>query len=448
MKFNFEKAKDIIKKTAIGAGVVASSLGNLEAQEVKTNSKEKDISKNEIVSDNKNLKITKDQNEKLRLEKIKEIEKELGVLKENNDINDAEFYRNEYLKYMEHPSYKVRLAKEMYGDQIIDEEKQRQINYEYKKRLDQINKVSIEIDNKFDPLSQNTPKFSVKDNLIQSNIKGVFHEFSHTAEGDRYTSSGFDKKMREFKTQGDLANRKKILESEKTNALNKIMTKEVYEINHNEYLTVLRKYIEDNKNSEEFQTEKVYKLYKKINDIYESMNVGVKNYFSCFDLQNPNPKFIASVSEDKQSFTMEEDLFNLKKSISSDQTDFINKNEEILKKLISYERQSNAYDKKIRPIISSLLYLKSGTEVRARLNHLRMLAIEKYNFDLNTDFNINEFEKLKDDPQYIDLKNNLGYSDEQINELMKYTAENKNTNEKDKTYYHPSWDSYDTNNKA
>lgn len=325
MSSNFEKG-------LMGAAVVASSLGTVEAQESKTagvdNSKKIEVNveqKNKIpgksisfedarkMINTKINNITKEEDQK----RIEEIRAELGL---SDEKLIPEFYRNKYIKYIEHPSYKQRLAKEMYGDQLIDEEKQQNIDSEYNERLNQLKKVSIKIDQNLDASSEtDTPEYKYNLNEIKTNTEGVFHEISHSLDTrpDKSTNDrGFVMKTREY-------------------------------------------------------------------------------------MPSTNSKLIQKIGKLKLE----------KSSISEEEIDKLE---------------------------HKLYYLKNKSEIKARLNYLRMKAIKNYNFDLNNDFNIDDFKELKYDPQYKDLKDGLGLSDEQINELMKYTAENipdENINDNEKEKY-------------
>lgn len=273
MKFNFEKAKDIVKKTIIGSAVTAASLTPMKSN-VQENTSDSNINKTEVSK------------------------------KEDSNLSmDPEFYRNQYIKYMKHPSYKERLTKEMYGDEVINEDKMTYINNEYENRLNKIKNIKIEmLQNTEDP-SMDSSYYSMINKSIKTSPYAAFHEMQH----------GIDH-------------------------------------NHNKW-AVKQKGFEDKKN--EFLT------LKKILEKY--------NYFS------------------------------------------------------------------------------NSSEIKARLNSLRLKAIAIYGFDLNNDFNINDYEKLRDDKEYKELRFILNLTNEQINELMKYTAENKKS---DDTYYHPDWDYNDKEDKA
>lgn len=266
MKFNFEKAKDIIKKTTVGAGIVTASLSSLKSN-------------------------------------AQEIKQDQDTIKNKTEISmDPEYYRNEYIKYMEHPSYKVRLAKEMYGDEVIDEEKQKNIDKTYEDRVNKIKNISIEMmPNVEDPLLDSS-YYSILNKSVKTTPRASSHELTHS-------------------------------------------------LDHIGNFMARQKGFEDKKN----------------------------------------------------------EFLDLKK---------------ILKK----------YN-----------YMSKSTEIKARLNSLRIKAINMYGFDLNNEFDINNYEKLREDKEYEELRFNLNLTNEQINELMKYTAMNEREND---TYYHPDWNYYNNNNQS
>lgn len=245
MKFNFEKTKEIIKKAALGSAIVTASLSPL-----KSNSQE-----------------------------IKQGE---DNIKNKTEISmDPESYRNEYIKYIEHPSYKQRLTKEMYGDDIIDADKQEIIDSEYEKRLSKIKSVPIEMLPPIDDASKDTSYFSLTTKSIKTTPNASYHELSHSLD----YKDNFMTKQKGFQGQLD-------------------------------------KYLDNT-----------------------------------IEILNSN-------------------------------------------------------------------YLSNRSEIKARLNSLRLKAIKLYGFDLNEDFDINKFEQLRNNKEYLDLRFKLNFNNEQINELMKYTAEN------------------------
>lgn len=263
MKF-FEGFKKDVKKVAVGSAVVAATLAPMNSTAQETNQNSDNLNKTEVSM-------------------------------------NPEFYRNEYIKYMEHPSYKQRLAKEMYGDDVIDEEKQSIIDKEYEKRFNRIKSIPIEMmPNVEDPL-QDSSHYSIINKSIKTTPLAASHEIQHSIDNN-------DK----------WAVRQKGFENKKTEFLD----------------------------------------FKKILEEYN--------------------------------------------------------------------------------------YLSNSSEIKARLNSLRFKAIKMYGFDLNNDFNINDYEKLREDKEYEELRFNLNLTNEQINELMKYTAENESDNN---IYQHSGWN-YNNNNQA
>jgi hypothetical protein len=67
-------------------------------------------------------------------------------------------------------------------------------------------------------------------------------------------------------------------------------------------------------------------------------------------------------------------------------------------------------------------YINSDPEIKARINGLRIQAFDKYNYDPNKPFRIQDYPELKKDYQYRNLKESLKMSDDDINEMSKYVA--------------------------
>lgn len=375
MKFNFEKAKDVIKKTVIGSAVVTASLAPMKsnAQEIKL--------------DQENIK------------------------NKSETPTSLEHYRTEYIKYMEHPSYKERLAKELFGDLIIDEEKQKIIDKEYTDRLEQVKKISM-YDMGYIDDPNNPSKYSKigTSDYIETSFESANHELSHSADQriGHLQYNGFEKKKIESYARRDMGLEKEVekLEINKYNALDSIGI-DKYKENQKKFIDILKNYIKNNENDTNFcQRNNINVLKNNINELnapYYSLKTFYKN-------------------------------FNY-----LDQIAIMKENRELMSILEPYENTRNEYENKIKKINNYLEYLNESTEIKARLNSLRLRAVSEFGFNLNFDFDINDFEKLKDDPQYKQLKNELGLTNEQINELMKYTAMNEKNNNGD-TYYHKDWD--------
>ena len=431
MKFDFEKVKKVATKTAIGAGVVSASLGSLEAQEVKSDRKEKELNETEIVSDttqNQNEKESiKKQTDSIRLEKIKEIENVLGISKENKDYkeeiekelenqdfidrrkeifgkdgvfsffedqnrpeNNEDFnkiMRNRYIEYIKDPSYKERLKKEMYGDKTLNEEEIKEIDKEYEERLKQAEKVSILTKSN---ISAFEGSFNSEWNEIEvgGNENAFNHEFSHAVEirpdDHQIKDDGFSRILKSF----NLKEAEDLLLYD-----NMVNIKKKLEPKFKEYLQDLQK------DSNYIYNNDLNKIFKE-NTVSNIINTIEKQYRKNFIVQN-----IETIN-----------------NIKSAEIKYFETVDEVRK------------------------YLIKKTEIKARLNSLRMMAKQKYNYQLEDNFNINDYPLLKEDYQYKQLKQ-IDLSDEQINELMKYTAMNENEDGKG-NYYNPNWNYNNEDNKA
>ncbi|HCY26598.1 TPA: hypothetical protein DIC38_02885 [Candidatus Nomurabacteria bacterium] len=431
MKFDFEKVKKVATKTAIGAGVVSASLGSLEAQEVKSDRKEKELNETEIVSDttqNQNEKESiKKQTDSIRLEKIKEIENDLGISKENKDYkeeiekelenqdfidrrkeifgkdgvfsffedqnrpeNNEDFnkiMRNRYIEYIKDPSYKERLKKEMYGDKTLNEEEIKEIDKEYEERLKQAEKVSILTKSN---ISAFEGSFNSEWNEIEVGVnENAFnHEFSHAVEirpdDHQIKDDGFSRILKSF----NLKEAEDLLLYD-----NMVNIKKKLEPKFKEYLQDLQK------DSNYIYNNDLNKIFKE-NTVSNIINTIEKQYRKNFIVQN-----IETIN-----------------NIKSAEIKYFETVDEVRK------------------------YLIKKTEIKARLNSLRMMAKQKYNYQLEDNFNINDYPLLKEDYQYKQLKQ-IDLSDEQINELMKYTAMNENEDGKG-NYYNPNWNYNNEDNKA
>lgn len=362
MKFNFEKAKNVFKKTAIGAGVVATSFSSLEsnAQEAK-----KDIAENKI----------------------------------ETSVN-PEFYRNQYIKYMEHPSYKKRLAKEMYGDLTINKEMQKNIDIEFSKRLDKIDRIPISMipnvkEKEHDPsiYSKHT-----KDDITIENVTttphAANHELTHATHDSIY--AGFESIKNKYIEDKELK-----LDSTEL---------EIYKNKHQEFIKILNEYLIKNKENIRFtipdeyiwEKETAYNFILSLLNTENSKNFDMQKFFEYFNLKDINIIY--------------------------------NEYPQLIKELESFEKIKE--ENKINNYVNN--YFRQSTEIKARLNHLRMRAVNEFGYDMHNELDINKFQELKNDRQYKELKEKLNLSDEQINELMKYVAVNQNNDKGNgDTYYHP-----------
>lgn len=438
MKFNFEDAKSVLKKVAIGAGIVATSVSPLEAigkgatllinDKIKETNKESKESINEEKKDNKNVsfedakKLSSEVDLRKNKEKdrIAELRQELGAiypsekakteeeyhkvdgvipLNESKNI-DPEYHRSEYLKYMNDPAYKDRLAKEMYGDDILDETKQSAIDLEYKYRLDNIKNVQINMNKKIQDESEDPSSYNPYEKTISTTPRASLHELTHaTAHRD---DAGIQKGFIDIKN--------KYIPDQSSVYVNYIKGNETKIANLNDIslAKIVKEYIINNKDNIKF----------KVNDMTISSN-GCKNAYD----------FVLKQTNDTKNGL---DLFQFHEYLSSeDQEKIYSNNKELLENMKEYSQKFNK-------IYSKFNYYSKNSEIKARLDFLRLRAVKEYNFDQKNDFDINKFLDIKNDRQYKELKEKLDLTDDQINELMKYTAENvptENIDSNDKEKY-------------
>lgn len=299
--------------------------------------------------------------------------------------NDVEQYRNTYLEYMNHPSYKKRLAKEMFGDKELTKENIDSLNVEYIKRLTSVKNASITLDTKTIPPKSNTiindttvgttpyDQGSYSDGVIQAGEGAMFHEISHSAE----RNGSFNVYNINYIENGFLDKYNSLIKNE---IIDKDLQEKFCELKDSVHTRVVN-YINDLK-------EKKLPIKNSSGDIlddYEIDRLLKDTSSSIYAVKNVFPSFIKLTKE-------EEDLE--KRAVSDD-----------------------------TKVYKSKGYFRIPTEVKARINSLRVKAFKYYNYNLNKDFNINDFEKLKEDVQYKQLRFYLKISDEDINELSKYVAD-------------------------
>ena len=306
---------------------------------------------------------------------------------------------------MKHPSYKERLAKEMYGDEIIDEEKQKIIDIEYNNRLQKINNVIINIHKNLTDGSY----FNLKTNKISADKESIYHELSHSVDNHENKDTGFN----------DIKNK---YISDPENYYNNFITKE---------------------NCEKYQ-ENFFHLIDVINKYNNENNTGIKNITYDFIPIGGNFNLLKNIKGG--FFELIKDISKkgsdqiLKKLKQEDFTKIYDQNEDLANSVFDYE-------KKLQDLLIKKYYIQN-TEIKARLNELRLKAVNELGFDLDSEFNINKLpSSLKDNQAYYDLKYQLNLSDEEINELMKYTAMNESRDRED-NFYHNEWDYNNDDNKA
>jgi len=377
MKFNFENTKDSARKIVMGAGIITASANNLEGQEAKLNNSDEKIYKTEIV--------------------------------DSNHIYNPEIYRSEYLEYMKHPSYKERLAKEMFGDIVITDENQINVENEYNRRLSQIQTIPIYMIPSMNE-QQDSSHYSLVKNTITTTPLAAPHELTHSANKP-------DKFMIKEKGFIDILNKLVDKEKQYFSFINSQETKDYYQ-NNLLFSTIIKNYVLDNKDN-------------------ISLTIP-KDYLS--ENENPYDFILSQLNElNIKDFNLEKYY----KYISSNDRENIEKN----KQFEELKNKNSAYLIKLNNMHENYFYYYRSDEIKARLDHLRMRAIREFGFNLNDEFDINKLNELKNDKQFKEIKEHLNLSDEQINELMKYTAMNeKEDNINGTDYHHPEWDYKDPKN--
>jgi hypothetical protein len=322
----------------------------------------------------------------------------------NADSNQTEIssdqYRQDFIKYMEHPSYKERLTKEMFGDEKIDKEKQKLIDEEFEKRLEKIKTVPVKMmpdlpkeDEYKDPSGYNP----ITD-TIEATPHAIRHEFRHKIDFDSQAEvkqAGFEKIKNSFIGDAE-ENYKNFLESQETKQ---------YNLDKISLAKTIKEYIINNKDSINFK-------------------VKIDKYFSGYQTSYD---FVLAMTEEVAGTDIHQfySYFNLK-----DQEKIRSKNKELIDRMKDYMD-------KLNELVGNYGYYGKSTEIKARLTYLRLRAKNEFNFNLRKDFDINKYPELKNDRQYKELRDKLHLTDEQINELMKYTA--LNATEDPKTHYSPKF---------
>lgn len=368
----FEGLKKIGKKTALGTGAFVASISALEASGQEAN-----------ISDFQNS--------------------------EQTEI-PSEQYRSNFIKYMEHPSYKQRLAKEMFGDEKIDKEKNKKIEEEFEKRLNKIKTIPIKMNPDIENEERDGSFYDGHDNnpRIESTPHAINHELQHGIDYDYLTEveqPGFEERKDNF-----IGDSKKI------------------------YLDFLESQETKQNNADKLELAKIIKEYVLNNGNNIKFKIPIDNFS---EYETPYNYVLAMAEEELGT-----DLYQFYSYFNIEDREKIRSNN---KELI--DRMEN-YRKKMNELLSNYTYYGRSTEIKGRLTHLRTRAWEEFNFNLKKDFDINKFPELKNDRQYKELRDKLHLTDEQINELMKYTAYNETNKKNDKTYYPPEFWENSNGNQA
>jgi hypothetical protein len=300
---------------------------------------------------------------------------DFGFMRPGNGEETKQLYQKEvenYKKYMEHPSYKERLGRELFGDKKIDKNV---VEEEYKRRLQKLPTVKI-----MDVSGLNAGEaghYQPSENILRATDSPTFyHEMTHA----------MDKSPSMFGVADD---------TPFTDIKEKYVTYPVKALK--DYRDKYGQYIAQNiKTLQE-------KLVKDLDEgVISPPSYLTKNQYR-EDLLKYDPKRIIRNPSPEQGITQE----YINKFNSLPESQFINKAIE-------------AEDKEYR--LNWIDYLKDDSEMKAKINSLRLQAIDKYNYDPSKPFNINDFPELKKDWQYKQLTEDLKMTDEDIMNLSKYIA--------------------------
>ena len=319
-----------------------------------------------------------------------------SVLKKENNIEFTtdttlnEKYRKDYLEYMEHPSYKERLKKEMYGDTTLTPEMELSIENEYKNRIHSIQTAQLDIKE----LERKQRIFNIEDTYTSPNEKGstregdsgvfvveagtqaAYHELSHTTERNGSENS----------------NNTEYLERGFTEKFNKVTDYQ----NTEYYDSLINKWDELSKPLSDTLTQFIK---NKLNNNIEIIDPRTKEVLELNRVERllmaleSNPITIAMTYFPNESFVTKEI-------------------KDIYEKVTKEEKRLH----------DSKEYFSNPTEIKARFNNLRLKAVKEYGYDLNTPFNIADYPELMKDVEYNHLRYYLKLTDDKINELMNYIA--------------------------
>jgi len=288
----------------------------------------------------------------------------------------SEKIKIEYLKYMEHPSYKERLKKEMFGDNYDEKSNKDSLEKEYQNRIKNIEVTYIERCGGLGGNYYNDKAFIISD------TNATVHELVH-AEDNGTPGSGFENILRNMHPSEKFI--EYLYKGETKDTLKKI------EKSIDILSDALLKYIDNTDNFNiRFDDGNVINFTKNNSKDFLDTKILFKNNYLKINPKNPLKALNYFIDFNTSQYQEEIKLLREKEKTRE-------------------ERQSN-YD-----------YLKKPTEAKARLNHLRFQAI-KIGYDLNSKFDINNFPELKKDSQYLELKDGLELNDKQINKLMEYVA--------------------------
>lgn len=306
---------------------------------------------------------------------------------------ELEGKRIEYLKYMEDPSYKERLKKEMFGDNYNESSDSLALEEEYKIRKNRIeNVIAVILPEGQGIQGDPNTKGLYRNDSIKTDLEHASHELSHASQSEIGPGRGFIEKLQETLPPAQLS-----------------VTFQHYGVDKEEITK-----IEECTNILVKALLDYFKKEQKVNFRFD--DGYIKNDMSVDEAMSTTFGDFLMV----QPF---EPLRALDYLIDFDTTNF----KEQIDFLKSIEPKMQNYRDDYR-------YFKDPREVSARLNSLRIKAI-KFGYKINEKFDINKFPKLLEDHQYQELRYFLLLKNEDIQKLMEYVADSGGKELNSNTYF-------------
>lgn len=277
-----------------------------------------------------------------------------------------------FKSYMQHPAYKERLGRELFGEGPID---QRAVETEYQRRMERIPEIKIEDGSKLRE-GEGGEYLPAQRILRAKNPEVFYHEFTHAMDNNP-SMFGVAPVVPFTYVKDKLLTYPSKLEKEYMEKYGQYR-KPNYKILQEKMV----KDLDEGKISPpSYLTKEQYREY-------------LLKYDPFSEVRKPKPE---------QGITQEYiDSFNAHPSA------------QFIKKALDAEQ--NEYKSEW------MNYLKDDTEMKARINSLRLQAIQKYGYDQSKPFKIEDYPELKKDHQYKQLTEDLKMSDKDIDELSKYIA--------------------------
>lgn len=272
----------------------------------------------------------------------------------------GEEYRGVYTQIVNHPTYPQRLQREMFGDKELESEEKQMLDEEYAFRKNQVATIAA----------------SVSEYPLTEELGGVYVLPKEEKPG--YINSGKGSALHEFSHAAENAGKYRLSFAEDG------FSKAVKQTNAAKDFYISQ----EDSEKEKAIREKYYSQLKQFLKTADLPEEEKKRYLS-----NQDPIHVI--------------YQNFQSQIPIEKPDLeLHMNN--LEKNVKYNRYREYYGQ--------------PTEIKARLNQLRGEAFQKYEYDYNKDFNINDYEELKQHRQYNALIEGVGFTDEDINEMMKYVA--------------------------